>query len=231
MLVGCLNLSSFFGVARGFKFSENRCYQSSFKSSQGLPILEVRYNLSEKYDARTSENDLKAFNLTSRLEPVYFRYDLATGRSLYLVSKEDLPALRLLDDAELPRLHPFTAHLALLSCTVETRRRSHDEAIEKVLAIEDRLFGSNTLQYDPRELHNITRITTVIFYRIRRDLSHISRLKHDMDRLHAKLATNPSCPQLDMDLHNRVKDGLLVIEVCPTKSCEGFFAKNSTEHL
>ena len=213
--------------ARGLTFVSRwvkACYYSSFKSSDDLPILEVLYNLYGNHIAgiRTSSIDF-ANEMKHNYRPVYFRYDLATAQSTYLISKEEPLDLTALRNADLPRIHPFTIHLALLSREVEECSESTVQILSGVVAIENRLLlyeattataiPPNTLRYELRNLHNIARLFVSALNRNRRMLQNIKKITKDLDRLNEKLAAYPSCPQLDADIHNRVKDGLFSIEV------------------
>jgi len=189
----------------------------SINSQCSLP-KETWYNLKENH---TVDPINLLVNIRTSLErehePVYFCYNLLTGQSTYLLSKATLPDLSTLNRSNLPRLHPFTVHLALLSGEITTRMRPMAETLDKMLEIEKRLLedplpaklGTTMLKSDLRGLHAISRLLIVCAHRTSRDLSNINNLLRDLDRLEEKIQRHPEYFPLDATLHERVKDTLL----------------------
>ena len=150
-------------------------------------------------------------------EPVYFAYNITTGHSTYLLSKANPPKLSILSRGNLPRLHPFTVHLALLSHEITERMQPMARTLDRMLRIEKRLLelplptylSANVLKADLQELHSMARLFIVCAHRTGRDLSNIDSLLRDLDRLRKQIELRKDSLQLDQNLHERVRDGLL----------------------
>ncbi|MCJ1252057.1 hypothetical protein MMC30_009295 [Trapelia coarctata] len=221
MLIGQLEAGSLLGKARGLEFVSSQmrsCYYSSIKTEKDSTILETWYNLKENHtvDPINLLVNLRA-SLEREHEPVYFSYNLSTGQSTYLLSKATLPDLSTLTRTNLPRLHPFTIHIALLSGEITTRMRPMVETLDKMLEIEKRLLedalpanlSTTMLKSDLRGLHAISRLLIVCEHRTGRDLLNIDSLLRDLDRLEKETKRHPEYFALDANIHERVKDGLL----------------------
>ncbi|MCJ1400918.1 hypothetical protein MMC11_004129 [Xylographa trunciseda] len=220
MLVGQLEADSLLGKARGLMFVSSQmrsCYYSSIKVEGDLSILEVWYNLKENHTVNPL--DLKV-NIKASLErehePVYFAYNLNTGYSTYLLSKADLPELGILSRHNLPRLHPFSVHLALLSHEITHRMRPMAGTLDSMLSIEKRLLelplpmniSADVLKEDLQKLHGMARLLVICAHRTGRDMSNIDNLLRDLDRVAKQTELHRDYIQIDHNLHERVRDGL-----------------------
>ena len=202
----------------------NSCYYSSFKSIDGRPILEIWYNLGEKDVYNSVDMRVNLANLIKhKYKPIYFRYDLSTGKTTYLVCGAELSSLAALESIQTSRVHPFTIHLTLMAREFDQRRESMMVLLERTRAIEIQLLGDDGLRTEPlhaeilhhtlRELHIVASLFVTGKNRTSHDLSNVKKIIYDLSRLDVKLASDPTCYQLDMDIHYRLKDGMLSIEV------------------
>ncbi|MCJ1377810.1 hypothetical protein MMC17_000906 [Xylographa soralifera] len=223
MLIGQLEAGSLLGKARGLQFVSSQmrtCYYSSIRVERDFPILEIWYNLKENHTVNplNLHVNIRA-SLEREHEPVYFAYNFQTGYSTYLLSKADPPELSILSRGSLPRLHPFTVHLALLSHEITVRMRPMAQTLDRMLRIEKRLLerplpaniSANVLKSDLQELHGMHRLLVVCAHRTGRDLSNVESLLRDLDRLGKQVELHTEYFRIDHNLHERVRDGLLSI--------------------
>ena len=185
-----------------------------------LSILEVWYNLKENHTVNPLDLHVNIrASLEREHEPVYFAYNFNTGYSTYLLSKADPPELSILSRGNLPRLHPFTVHLALLSHEITVRMQPMAGTLDRMLAIEKRLLelplpaniSANVLKADLQELHGMARLLVVCAHRTGRDFSNVESLLRDLDRVQKQVELHAEYYQIDHNLHERVKDSLLSI--------------------
>jgi hypothetical protein len=187
------------------------------------------YNRSESWYNLKENHTVDPINLLVNLreslerehEPVYFSYNFGTGQTTYLLSKATLPDLSTINRDGLPRLHPFTVHLVLLSEEITDRMRPMAETLDKVLDVETRLLevslpdrlSATMIKNDLRDLHAISRLLIVCQHRTGRDLSNIENLLRDLDRLEREVKRHPSeYYPLDMAIHERVKDAFACLQ-------------------
>ncbi|MCJ1283168.1 hypothetical protein MMC26_002495 [Xylographa opegraphella] len=223
MLVGQLEAVSLLGKARGLQFVSSQmrsCYYSSIRVERGNPILEIWYNLRENHTVNPLDLHVNIReSLEREHEPVYFAYNFKTGYSTYLLSKADPPDLSILNRESLPRLHPFTVHLALLSHEITVRMQPMAGTLDRMLRIEKRLLelplpaniSASDLKSDLRTLHGMARLLVVCGHRTGRDLSNVESLLRDLGRVETQLELHSEYFQIDQNLQERVKDGLLSI--------------------
>ena len=188
--------------------------------SNHVGCLEIWYNLKENHTVNPLNLHVNIReSLEREHEPVYFAYNFKTGYSTYLLSKADPPELSILTRANLPRLHPFTAHLALLSHEITVRMQPMARKLDLMLSIEKRLLeqplpaklSANDLKKDLRKLHGMARLLIVCAHRTGRDLSNVESLLRDLDRVEKQVELHAEFFEIDRNLHERVKDGLLSI--------------------
>ncbi|MCJ1393336.1 hypothetical protein MMC18_006209 [Xylographa bjoerkii] len=194
------------------------CYYSSLKVERDSSVLEIWYNLKENHTVNplNLHVNIRA-SLEREHEPVYFAYNFNTGYSTYLLSKADPPQLSILGRVDLPRIHPFTVHLALLSHEITHRMQPMAGTLDRMLGIEKRLLelplpaniSANVLKADLQELHGMARLVVVCAHRTGRDLSNIDSLLRDLDRIGKQIELHMNYFQIDNNLHERVRDGLL----------------------
>ncbi|MCJ1420689.1 hypothetical protein MMC32_007048 [Xylographa parallela] len=220
MLIGQLEAGSLLGKARGLKFVSSQmrsCYYSSIRVERDIATIEIWYNLKENHTVNPLDLHVNIReSLEREHEPVYFAYNFKTGYSTYLLSKADPPELGVLSGANLPRLHPFTVHLALLSHEITVRMQPMAKTLDQMLGIEKRLLElplpgnitANVLKSDLRTLHGMARLLIVCAHRTGRDLSNVESLLRDLDRMRNQVELHTEYFQIDHNLHERVRDGL-----------------------
>lgn len=162
-------------------------------------------------------------------QPFYFRYNLCTGQSTYLLaSREGTTSptewiqLEPPDQNERPRLHPFTVHLLLMYNYIRGRDPSLDRGLQRLVAAEHNLLwdsvpdratmGAEESKAELQSLHDLSQAGIILEHYNNREQSTIKNLLRDLDRLWAETSKLSGCYPIDLDTHGRIKDGFLCLE-------------------
>lgn len=163
-------------------------------------------------------------------EPLYFRYNTATGQTTYVLPNATIENRNLLNSIgqnlskSPPKMHPFTLHTVILSQTLAARSKEIDDLYRRLLWIENQIYQGSIFEDTNSERftryiqlsHKLSRNLITLEHRSQRDRSNIDRLLRDLDRLW-KLA-NKHRPNksddsyIDISIHDRVRDCLLCLK-------------------
>jgi hypothetical protein len=171
-------------------------------------------------------------------EPIYFRYDLTTGQSVYmfLQAKSDLrnlihglyEGLRqsepcLCTDKSTceckgeTRLHPLALHSAILFYPLSTRSTELDNLVKWLLWIETQLHQGSLFEITDSDrfskyvqlLHKMSRNLITLEHNNQRDTSNIDHLLQDHIRLGRLSKRYNGGININNRVHERVRDDLL----------------------
>ncbi|MCJ1310321.1 hypothetical protein MMC25_003983 [Agyrium rufum] len=184
------------GQARARQHVNSRlmsCYYSTIDHSlPSGPHLQIWYYIRENFTLSPADLSITIPN-DRRLDhsPVHFTYNLRTGRTTYLLAPSPPPPLITISQAGLPRLHPFTLHLALVAAEIEEKGPSMERELENMLTIECRMLQEPfspaldpvQVKGDIQGLHRIARLCLIFQHRTNRDLANVTSLGRDADRL------------------------------------------------
>ncbi|KAL9110903.1 MAG: hypothetical protein Q9187_007994, partial [Circinaria calcarea] len=193
------------------------CYYSSMGMGVNKDLLGELELQVLNFDFNT---DMQPFH-----QPIHFVYNLRTGRSVYLLCDVKVPDLTAVTYAGQPRLHPFSLHLALLQQQIKARVDPMAQGLADMLKIERRLLDDpfpelislDVLRKDIQNLHKITRLIILGENRASRNLSNVSHLVFDLNRLKMQTEGHQEHMLLDLNLHERMNDGFLSLhESCTT---------------
>ncbi|KAJ5224023.1 hypothetical protein N7468_008565 [Penicillium chermesinum] len=175
--------------------------------------------------------------LHHQYETVYFRYDLTTGQSLYILQDPIGDLRNLLHKLEdglhgsaesycvdsqcrvqgLAQLHPFTMQFVIMFHALSTQTAEMEAIIKSLLWIETQLHQGSLFEIAESDrfsryiqrLHEMSRKLITLEHSNLRDASHIKHFIQDHQRL-GKLSRRYQSPsKIDRYAHERVKDDLL----------------------
>jgi Mg2+ and Co2+ transporter CorA len=159
-------------------------------------------------------------------EPLYCRYNLATGQTTYIVlnaNRENRFLLNTIGEhvGETPMtLHPLTLQTVVMFHALATRATETDDLFRRLLWVENQIYQGSIFDGTNAEAftryiqlsHKMSRNLITLEHRNQRDASHISRLLRDHERLW-KLTRQYTAAdrQIDPRMHERVRDSLLCL--------------------
>ena len=197
-------------------------------------MLEIWYNVYDdlSYNVPGPGDPVKLSEETITLkrtyQPLYFRYDLCTGQSTYLLtSQEDnlSPTSWLQIDGsggtERPRLHCFSIHLLLMYSLISKRNLHLDCGLRRLVAAEYNLLwepvpnkdmGPEETKAELQSLHDLSQAWIVLQHYNKREQSTIDNLLRDLDRVSKKSSEVQCRHPIDPDAHERLKDAFLCLK-------------------
>jgi hypothetical protein len=159
-------------------------------------------------------------------EPLYFRYNVITGQTTYILldgkreRRELLHALgkRLLETSHSP-LHPLTLQTVILFTALSTRTREIDNLFRRLLWVETQLQQGSIFEITDTEkfakyiqlLHKMSRALITLEHANQRDRSNVDHLLRDHTRLWKLTKVYPGAQRIDHRPHERVRDNLLCL--------------------
>lgn len=175
--------------------------------------------------------------LHHKYETVYFRYDLTTGRSFYLLLDPNGGIRHLIHELERAllsaqwcrcsdgqcnsqhpsQLHPLTLQSVILFYELSIQTQEFDNTIKSLLWIETQLHQGSLFEITDSDrfsryiqrLHEMSRKLITLEHSNQRDASNIEHLLQDHKRLGKLLRSHRSKSRIDRDAHDRVRDDLL----------------------
>jgi len=178
--------------------------------------------------------------LHHQYEPIYFRHDISTGHTLYILlnAKGDLRTLihdigkglqgsftqcackkKRRCTCQHSRLHPFAMHSAIMFYVLSTRSAELDNLVKWLLWIETQLHQGSIFEITDSDrfskyvqlLHKMSRSLITLEHSNQRDTSNIDHLLHDHSRLGRLANRHRSEAKIDAECHDRVRDDLLAL--------------------
>lgn len=162
--------------------------------------------------------------LQHNYEPLYFRYNVVTGQTTYLLlearreRRELMHALGELSTSTKP--HPLSLQTVILFSVLSTRTAQIDNLFRRLLWIETQLQQGSIFEITDSDkfawyiqlLHKMARSLITLEHNNRRDRSNVDRLLCDHARLW-KLSRiyQPHSSSIDIRAHERVLDNLLCL--------------------
>ena len=198
-------------------------------------VIEIWYNLYDDLSYHVPDPDSsttlseETIILKRTYQPLYFRYNLCTGQSTYLLaSQEGIPSptewiqVDRRDQTERPRLHPFTVHLLLMYSFIRKRNLALDAGLRRLVAAEHNLLwdsvpdrptmGAEENKAELQSLHDLSQAWIVLEHYNDREQSTIDNLMLDLDRLLAETTKLPASYPVDLETHERIKDAFLCLK-------------------
>jgi hypothetical protein len=189
-------------------------------------VLEICYNIREILTFGSSEaDDPKSTDIIlGRLaEPVYSRYNLVTGQTIFVILNGQPEIRDLISEVgdmlrpEEPKLHPFALHIAIMFYAISFGTGRMEDVLKRRLAIEQRLLEGSLFEITESEqftkytqtLHEMSRSLIRLESKVERDVANIENLLRDHERL-LRLISDADRAVLPLDIrdHGRMKDGL-----------------------
>ncbi|KAI9926999.1 hypothetical protein MW887_003380 [Aspergillus wentii] len=207
---------------------ENDDYHSTVNSN----CLDIRYNIRESlsYVANNTtpldsspsvnSNGPDDMFIQHESEPLYFRYNLTTGQTLYILLNPRSELRRQLKSltARLPpsTLHPFALHTAILFHTLSSCRTQIDNIVKWLLWIETQLHQGSLFEIADADrfsryiqlLHKMSRSLITLEHSTQRDESNINHLLRDHERIWDLSQKHTDSVTLDASMHDRIGDDL-----------------------
>lgn len=161
-------------------------------------------------------------------QSLYFRYNLCTGQSTYLLASQngnlsptEWIQLDRPDQTERLRLHPFTVHLLFMYSFIRRRSLAIDSGGRRLTAAEHNLLwdsipdkaamGAEEKKAELQSLHHLLQAWIVLEQYNNRELSTIDNLLRDLDRLRERTNKLPASYPIDLETHESMKDAFLCL--------------------
>lgn len=213
-------------------------YHSRIVDVHGEMCLDISYNIREDvlYDqayissleSRLTVNVIKSTDMRVQreYEPVYFRHNISTGQTTYILPNASREYRHLLHtvgkrfSASPSKMHPFTLHAVILFQNLALRSEAIDDILRRLLWIETQIYQGSIFQGTESEKftkyiqlsHKLSRNLITLEHRNQRDRSHIEKLLSDHKRLFTvlkQLHNSKRHVQMDISTHEHVRDSLL----------------------
>lgn len=178
--------------------------------------------------------------LHHQYEPIYFRHNISTGHTLYMLhnAKGDLRTLvhaigkglqgsfaqctlkrKGQCTCQHTRLNPFAMHSAIMFHVLSTRSTELDNLVKLLLWIETQLHEGSIFEITDSDrfskyvqlLHKMSRSLITLEHNNERDTSNIDHLLYDHSRLSRLAKRHHSKARMNTDCHDRVRDDLLAL--------------------
>ncbi|KAL1968633.1 hypothetical protein VTN77DRAFT_1459 [Rasamsonia byssochlamydoides] len=214
-------------------------YHSRAVTIDGEMCLEICYNISESLSYVANEMDPlgSSFSVNShrapdmvlqhKYEPLYFRYNVVTGQTTYILldakreRRELLHALGEELSSCYANLHPLALQTVILFHALSTRTAEIDNLFRRLLWIETQLQQGSIFEITDSEkfakyiqlLHRMSRTLITLEHSNQRDQSNVDRLLRDHARLWKMTRIYPGAlrHRIDSRSHERVRDNLLCL--------------------
>ncbi|KAL8949444.1 MAG: hypothetical protein Q9222_004450 [Ikaeria aurantiellina] len=179
----------------------------------------AHYNLLEN---RTPEIDGENVRLKAQWQSLRFSYNMKTGQATYLLACTDDDFeyyMKALGHPKLPigrRPHPFSIHLILLFKGVLARNDELEEALRRLLYLENRsIFQESKVTFDSGEetkrrlqdLHSLFKDILIRDNNNKRYIATIDSIFRDLERLRSAVRSSPEACPIDENDHQRMVDG------------------------
>ncbi|KAL2696691.1 hypothetical protein AAEP93_001986 [Penicillium crustosum] len=227
-------------------------YHSRCVDIKGHLYLEICYNVTESLSyiasndspldssASISSSGPTDMVLHHQYEPIYFRHNISTGHTLYMLhnAKGDLRTLvhaigkglqgsfaqctlkrKGQCTCQHTRLNPFAMHSAIMFHVLSTRSTELDNLVKLLLWIETQLHEGSIFEITDSDrfskyvqlLHKMSRSLITLEHNNERDTSNIDHLLYDHSRLSRLAKRHHSKARINTDCHDRVRDDLLAL--------------------
>ncbi|KAL1984899.1 hypothetical protein VTN96DRAFT_8558 [Rasamsonia emersonii] len=214
-------------------------YHSRAVTIDGDMCLEICYNVSESLSYVANKMDpldsTLSVNMNPRpadvllqhnYEPLYFRYNVVTGQTTYILLDARCERRELLHAlgeklSTSTRLHPFSLQTVILFSVLSTRTTEIDNLFRRLLWIESQLQEGSIFEITDSEkfaryiqlLHKMARSLITLEHNNQRDRSNVDRLLRDHTRLWKLSRVYPGAHKHSIDVrsHERVRDNLLCL--------------------
>lgn len=201
--------------------------------------IEICYNVSESLSYVANKMDpldsTLSVNMNPRpadvllqhnYEPLYFRYNVVTGQTTYILLDARCERRELLHAlgeklSTSTRLHPFSLQTVILFSVLSTRTTEIDNLFRRLLWIESQLQEGSIFEITDSEkfaryiqlLHKMARSLITLEHNNQRDRSNVDRLLRDHTRLWKLSRVYPGAHKHSIDVrsHERVRDNLLCL--------------------
>ncbi|EEA27200.1 hypothetical protein EYB25_001793 [Talaromyces marneffei] len=216
-------------------------YHSRIVRVDGDICLDISYNIREdilyldqnnisSLESTLSVNVIKPTDLRVQheYESLYFRHNLTTGQTTYILPNASREYRSLLDSVgrkfseRVSSMHPFSLHAVILFQSLAARSVQIDDLYRRLLWIETQIYQGSIFQGTNSEKfiryiqlsHKLSRTLITLEHRNERDRSHIEKLLDDHKRLRRLIKQSSPRPQdhIDMNMHEHVRDSLLSLK-------------------
>ena len=181
-------------------------------------LLEVTQYVDNSHSEGTVSGDHVILHQLN--QPIYFRYDLSTGKSVFLIEdSNDMAGDKTTSinrfASSTTDIHPFAIHLSLLEAAARGRSSQIERIFKSVLPVEESLLfdnsigmsGPHVIKKELQSLHNFHRWIIIHDFYNSRNMAAASNLVRELDRLIRITKGNKGYLQIDSFEHERIRDG------------------------
>jgi Mg2+ and Co2+ transporter CorA len=180
-------------------------------------------------------------------EPLYFRYNLITGQTTYVLlnAKRDLRELLIalgnwFANGSYPKLHPLALQTVIMFNVLSTCNPEIETLTKHLVRMETQLRQGSIFEITKSQqfsryiqlLHNMSRKLITLEHGNQRDASNIDNLLRDLNRLWRLVKRHPGATRIDIYSHERTRDSLFSLrDLCRDRARRILNLKQRTQGL